>query len=53
MLSEFLRYKYLRGCSDLTINGFKAAGITEVVEKGNEVFHRIKSLFIVCESEQD
>ena len=35
MLSEFSRYKYLQGRSDLRINGFKAAGITEVVEKGN------------------
>ena len=30
-------YKYLQGCNDLIINGFKAARITEAVEKANEV----------------
>ena len=30
-------YEYLRGRSDLVLNGFQSAGITEVVEKSNEV----------------
>ena len=35
----FEMYKYLQGRIDLIINGSKAAGITEAVEKANEVFH--------------
>ena len=46
-------YKYLQGRNDLTINGFKAAGITDTVEKAKEVFHRIKNPFLVYRSEQD
>ena len=49
----FEMYKYLQGRNDLIINDFKAAGITEAVEKANEVFHRIKKSFIVYRSEQD
>ena len=45
--------KYLQGLNDLIINGLKAAGITEAVEKANEVFHRMESPFIVYRSEQD
>ena len=30
-------YEYLRGRSDLVLNGFESAGITEAVEKPNEV----------------
>ena len=37
----FEMYKYLQGRNDLIINGFKAAGITEAVEKANKVFRRI------------
>ena len=36
-------YKYVQGRNDLIINDFKAAGITEVAEKGNVVFHRIEN----------
>ena len=46
-------YKYFRGRTDLKINGFKAAGITEAVEKANEGFHRIENSFIAYRSEQD
>ena len=46
-------YRYLQGRNDLVINGFKAAEITEAVEKANEVFHRIENRFIVYRSEQD
>ena len=46
-------YKYLQGHYNLIFNGFKAAGITEAVEKANEVFHRIENSFIVYRSEQD
>ena len=46
-------YKYLQGHSDLIINALKAAGITEAVEKADEVFHRIKNPLIVYRSEQD
>ena len=45
--------KYLQGRNDLIINGFKAARITEAVEKGNEVFHRIESPVHCYRSEQD
>ena len=46
-------YKCLQGHNDLISNGFKAAGITEAVEKANEIFHRIENPFIVYQSEQD
>ena len=46
-------YKYLQGRNDLIVNGFKATGITEVVEKAKEVFNRIENPFIVYRSEQD
>ena len=46
-------YKYLQESNDLIINGFKAAGITEAVEKANNIFHRIENHFIVYWSEQD
>ena len=39
-------YEYLRGRSDLVSNGFGSAGITEVVEKLNEVFERIENTFL-------
>ena len=35
-------YKYLQGRSDLVLNGFESAGVTEAVEKSNEVFERIE-----------
>ena len=45
-------YKYLQGPSVFIVNDFEAAGITEAVEKANEVFHRIQKPFIIY-SEQD
>ena len=45
--------KYLQGRNDLIINGFKAARITEAVEKDNEVFHRIENPVHCYRSEQD
>ena len=48
-----MTYKYLQGRNDLIINGFKAGGITEAVEKASEVFHRIENPLIVYQSEQD
>ena len=38
--------EYLRGRSDLVLNGFESAGITEAVEKSNEVFERIGNPFL-------
>ena len=49
----FEMYKYLQGPNVLIVNDFKAAGITEAVEKANEVFHRIRKPFIIYRSEQD
>ena len=40
-------YKHLQGYNNLIINAFKAAGITEAVEKANKVFNRIENLLIV------
>ena len=48
----FEMYKDLQRPIDFIINGFKAAEITEAVEKANEVFHRIENPFIVYRSEQ-
>ena len=36
-------YEYLRGHNDLVLNGFESAGITEAVEKLNEVFEKIEN----------
>ena len=45
-------YEYLRGRSDLVLNGFESAGITEVVEKSNEVFERIENPFLASRNER-
>ena len=42
--------KYVQRRNDLMINGFKAAGITEIVEKAKEVFHIVGKLFIVYQT---
>ena len=46
-------YEYLRGRSDLFLNGFESAGITEVVEKSNEVFERIENLFLASTNDKN
>ena len=33
-------YEYLRGRSDLVLNGFESAGLTEAGKKSNEVFEK-------------
>ena len=38
-----LMYNYLKGRQDLIVNGFRSAGITEAVEKANEVYQRIEN----------
>ena len=39
-------YEYLRDRSDLVLNGFESAGITEAAEKSKEVFERIENPFL-------
>ena len=39
-------YEYLRRRSDLVLNGFESVGITEAVEKSNEVFEIIENPFL-------
>ena len=46
-------YKCLEKSNDLVLNGFKEAGITEVVEKANEVFQRIENQFTAYRNEQN
>ena len=46
-------YEYLRGRSDLVLNGFESAGITEVVEKSNEVFERIENPFLASTNDKN
>ena len=46
-------YEYLSGRSDLVLNGFESAGITEVVEKSNEVFKRIENPFLASRNEKN
>ena len=46
-------YEYLRGRSDLVFNGFESAWITETVEKSNEVFERIESLFLASRNDKN
>ena len=46
-------YEYLRGRSDLVLNGFESAGITEAVEKSNEVFERIENLFLASRNDKN
>ena len=46
-------YEYLRGRSDLVLNGFELAGITEAVEKSNEVFERIENSFLASRNDNN
>ena len=46
-------YEYLRGRSDLVLNGFESAGITEAVEKSNEDFERIENSFLASKNNKN
>ena len=46
-------YKDLRERSDLVLNGFESAGITEMVEKSNEVFERIENPFLASRNDKN
>ena len=44
-------YNYLKGRQDLIVNGFRSAGITEAVEKANEViYQRIENPFLALKN---
>ena len=38
------RYIHLQSCNNLAFNGFRAAGMTDTVEKANKFFHRAENL---------
>ena len=44
--------EYLRGRSDLVLNGFES-GITEAVKKSNEVFERIENPFLASKNDKN
>ena len=46
-------YKYFRGQSDLVLNGFESAGITEAVQKSNKVFERIENPFLASRNDKN
>ena len=46
-------YQYLLGRSDLVLNGFETAAITEAVEKSNEVFERIENPFLASGNDKN
>lgn len=46
-------YDYLKGRKDLIFNGFRSAGITEAVQKANEVFQRIENPFLAAKNAQN
>ena len=46
-------HEYLRGRSDLVLNGFESAGITEAVEKSNEVFESIENQFLASRNDKN
>ena len=46
-------YEYLRGRNDLVLNGFESAGITEAVEKSNEVFERMENSFFASRNDKN
>ena len=46
-------YEYLLGRSDLVLNGFESAGLTEVVGKSNEVFERIQNPSLVSKNDNN
>ena len=51
--SIYEMYEYLRGHSDLVLNGFESAWITEAVEKSNEVFERIENPFLASRNDKN
>ena len=46
-------YEYLQGRSDLVLNGFESAWITEAVQKSNEVFERIEDPFLASRNDKN
>ena len=46
-------YKDLREHSDLVLNGFESAGITEMVEKSNKVFERIENSLLASRNDKN
>ena len=46
-------YKYLQRRSDLVLNGFQSAQITEAVQKSNEVFERIENPFLASRNDKN
>ena len=46
-------YEYLRRCSELVLNDFESVGTTEAFEKSNEVFKRIKNLFLASRNDKN
>ena len=46
-------YEYLQGRSDLVLNGFETAWITEAVEKSNEVFERTENPFLASRNDKN
>ena len=47
------KYEYLRGYSDLVLNGFETVGKTEAVEKSNEVFERLENPFLASKNDKN
>ena len=47
------KYEYLRGHSDLVLNGFETVGKTEAVEKSNEVFERLENPFLASKNDKN
>ena len=45
--------EYLRGRSDLVLNGFELAGITETVEKSTKVFERIENPLLASRNDKN
>ena len=46
-------YEYFQGRSNLVLNGFESAWITEAVEKSKEVFERIESPFLASTNDKN
>ena len=46
-------YGYLPGRSDFLLNALESAGITEALDKLNEVFERIENLFIASGNDKN
>ena len=45
--------EYLRGRSDLVLNGFESAAITKAIEKSNEAFERIENPFLTSRNDKN